>query len=401
MPLRRSVRQAPPPKLELRGRLERQSLRALGATGGPNRRVGLGPKVRLDGQTLDAPVQAMLGLRSRLRYPAWHEQPVDDARRTMRHEALVAAGRPIAVASADDLEVDGATGPLPARLYRPGGARNPALTWQPRTDRLPLLLFFHGGGFVLGDRDSHDAVCRMLCSAAGILVLSVEYRLAPEHPWPAAPDDAAAAWWWTVDHADELGADLERLAIGGDSAGGNLTAITAQVAAAGRGREDDPRPAAQLLLYPAVDWTREYASRDLFGHGFYLEDASMDWCERHYLGPAGAVDLADPRISPITGELRGLAPALVVTAGFDPLRDQGEAYAAALRQAGTPAVCRRMPDLIHGFANTPGVGRRSREAMLEVSSLLRGMLEIEPAVRARGESASAAGTAPEGVGAAV
>ncbi|CAB4909724.1 unannotated protein [freshwater metagenome] len=391
MPLRRSTRQAPPPKLELRGRLERQSLRALGATGGPNRRVRLRRPIRLDGQTLDAPTQAMLALRDRLGYPAWHEQPVPQARATMRHEALVAAGRPIAVAAADDLEVDGATGPLPARLYRPGGARNPALTWQPAADRLPLLLFFHGGGFVLGDRDSHDAVCRLLCSAAGILVLSVEYRLAPEHPWPAAPEDGLAAWWWTVDHAEELGADPERLAVGGDSAGGNLSAVVAQDAARGRGRDEDVAPAAQLLLYPAVDFTRRYRSRDLFSRGFYLEDASMDWCEHLYLGvegEPGAVDREDPRVSPLLGDLAGLPPALVVTAGFDPLRDQGEAYAEALVEAGTPAVCRRMPDLIHGFANTPGVGRRSREAMLEVASLLRGMLEIEPAVRARAATAA-------------
>lgn len=396
MPRRRTRRQAPPPKLELRGRLERQSLRALGATGSPNRRVGLAPGVHLDGQTLDKPTQAMLALRKGLRYPAWHEQEVPAARRTLRHEALVAAGRPIAVESADELQVQGAAGPLPARLYRPGGERNPALAWQPRSGRKPLMLFFHGGGFVLGDRDSHDAVCRMICAAAGILVLSVEYRLAPEHPWPAAPDDAAAAWWWTVDHAEELGADPQRLSIGGDSAGGNLTAITAQAAVAGRGRDDDPRPALQLLLYPAVDWTREYRSRELFGHGFYLEDGSMDWCERHYLGPVGAVDLADPRISPIHGDLRELPPALVVTAGFDPLRDQGEAYATALREAGNTAVVRRMSDLIHGFANTPGVGRRSREAMLEVSSLVRGMLEIEPAVRAREAARAAADAAPEG-----
>jgi acetyl esterase len=378
--------------------MERQALRALGATGGPNRRVQLRRPVRRDGQTLDAPTQAMLALRDRLGYPAWHEQPVEVARRTLRHEALVASGRPIAVAAADDLQVDGATGPLPARLYRPGGARNPALTWQPRPERLPLLLFFHGGGFVLGDRDSHDAVCRMLCSAAGMLVLSVEYRLAPEHPFPAAPDDALAAWWWTVDHADELGADPERLALGGDSAGGNLAAVTAQAAAAGRGRDGDPAPALQLLLYPAVDWTREYPSRTLFGHGFYLEDASMDWCEHHYLGvegTPGAVDRSDPRVSPLLGDLRGLAPALVVTAGFDPLRDQGETYAAALRDAGSTVVARRMPDLIHGFANTPGVGRRSREAMLEVASLVRGMLEIEPAARARAAAAGAAGPGTE------
>lgn len=392
MPRRRPSRQAPPPSLELRGRLERQALKALGATGHPSRRVRLPRSVRLDGQTLDEPTRAMLALRDRLGYPSWHEQPVADARHTMRHEALVASGRPIAVAAADDLEVDGATGPLPARLYRPGGAGNPALTWQPAAERLPLVVFFHGGGFVLGDRDSHDAVCRMLCASAGVLVLSVEYRLAPEHPWPAAPDDGLAAWRWTVDHAEELGADPDRLALAGDSAGGNLAAVTAQAATADRdGAGGDVRPALQLLLYPAVDWTREYASRELFGHGFYLEDASMDWCEHHYIGvpgAAGAADRSDPRVSPICGELSGLPPALIVTAGFDPLRDQGEAYAAALRTAGTPAVCRRMPDLIHGFANTPGVGRRSREAMLEVSSLMRGMLEVEPAARARAATAT-------------
>jgi acetyl esterase len=245
-----------------------------------------------------------------------------------------------------------------------------------------------------GSRETVDGASRRLALRSGCAVLSVEYRLAPEHPWPAAPDDALAAWWWTVDHAAELGADPERLALAGDSAGGNLAAVTAQGAAAGRGREDDVRPALQLLLYPAVDWTREYESRRLFGHGFYLEDASMDWCERHYIGdPETGVDRTDPRVSPITGDLADLPPALVVTAGFDPLRDQGEAYAAALVAAGTPAVQRRMPDLIHGFANTPGVGRRSREAMLEVASLMRGMLEVQPAVRARAARDGATTTA--------
>jgi acetyl esterase len=371
--------------------MERQFLRILGARGGPNRRVHLRRPTVREGQVLDAPTQAMLALRDRLQYPAWHEQPVEQARRTLRHEAVVASGRPIAVAAADALRVDGATGPLDARLYRPGGVHNPALTWQPGGERLPLLLFFHGGGFVLGDLDSHDALCRLLCASAGVLVLSVDYRLAPEHPWPAAPDDAFAAWRWVVEHAEGLGADPERLAVGGDSAGGNLAAITAQTVRDHGGVQ----PAGQLLLYPAVDWSREYPSRVTFGHGFYLEGASMDWCEHHYLGvpgTPGAVDRSDVRVSPLLGDLRGLAPALVVTAGFDPLRDQGEAYVEALREAGTPALGRRMPDLIHGFGNTPGVGRRSREAMLEVAALLRGMLEIAPARdrAAAGERAGAA-----------
>jgi acetyl esterase len=392
---RRSSRPAPPPALSPRGRTERQLLRALGARGGPNRRVHLRRTVVREGQTLDAPTQAMLALRERLRYPAWYEQSVPEARRTLRHEALVASGRPIPVAAAEALRVDGATGPLDARLYRPGGAHNPALTWQPVGERLPLLVFFHGGGFVLGDLDSHDALCRLLCAHAGLLVLSVDYRLAPEHPWPAAPDDALAAWRWTVAHAEELGADRERLAMGGDSAGGNLAAVTSQAVADGAG----PAPAVQLLLYPAVDFAGAYASRRTFGRGFYLDDASMDWCEHLYLGEPGtpaAVDRADPRVSPLLApDLSGLAPTLVVTAGFDPLRDQGEAYAAALGSAGVPVLARRMPDLIHGFANTLGVGRRSREAMLEVAALLRGMLEISP-VRA---PAAASGTAATPTGA--
>ncbi|MGX6447096.1 alpha/beta hydrolase [Patulibacter sp. S7RM1-6] len=383
MRLRRQPRPAPPPRLDPRGRLERQALRLLGARGGPNRRVHLRRPVVREGQTLDAPTQAMLALRDRLGYPAWHEQPVVQARKTLRHEALVASGRPIPVAAAEALPVDGAAGPLEARLYRPGGVRNPALTWQPSGDRPPLLLLLHGGGFVLGDLDSHDALCRMLCRTAGVLVLSVAYRLAPEHPWPAAPDDAEAAWRWAVAHAEALGADPERLAVGGDSAGGNLAAIVAQSAA----RDGIRAPDLQLLLYPVTDMTRTYRSADLYGHGFYLERASMDWCEHHYIGvpgTPGAADRADVRISPAAApDLSGLAPALVVTAGFDPLRDEGEAYAAALRAAGVPVLARRMPDLIHGFANTFGVGRRSREAMLEVASLVRGMLEVGPAVRAR------------------
>lgn len=376
--------------------MERRALAALGATGGPESRVRIGRRIRREGQILDAPTQAMLELRKRMRYPAWHEQAVPQARETLRHEALVAAGRTIPVASVEDFEVDGAVGPLPARLYRPGGVANPALTWQPTADALPMLIFFHGGGFVLGDRDSHDALCRMLCRSAGILVLSVEYRLAPEHPWPAAPDDADAAWRWAAANAVTLGADPERLAVGGDSAGGNLSAIVAQTAA----REEadgGPSLAMQLLLYPATDWSAEYASRTNFGTSFYLEKASMDWCERHYLGDPDrpdAPDPADPRVSPLrAADLSGLAPALLVTAGFDPLRDEGEAYAAALAAAGTPVLARRMPDLIHGFANTLGVGRRPRAAMLEITALMRGMLEIAPATRAAARGRSNVGGA--------
>lgn len=388
MPKPRRSSFPPPPRLDPRGRLERRALATIGRIGDVNRsdrRVRVGRRIRLDGQTLDAATQAMLGLRARMKYPAWHEQGFAEARKALRREALLAAGPAIPVAAVERLTVDGAGGPLDARLYRPGDPGQPTRTWQARDGRLPLLVFFHGGGFILGDLDSHDAVCRAFCRHAGILVLSVAYRLAPEHPYPAGVDDAVAAFRWAVANAERLGADPQRLAVGGDSAGGNFSAVVAQADAA----SERPALALQVLLYPAVDFVDRSASRELFGRGFYLESSSMDWVEANYLPPAEAravdFDLADPRLSPIrAADLSGVAPAVVVTAGFDPLRDEGEAYAARLAEAGVPVLARRMPDLIHGFANTLGVGRRSREALLEVVAMTRGMLEVAPARRAVG-----------------
>lgn len=384
-PSRRSSA-APPPRLDSRGKIERRALAAIGRVGAANRsdrRVRFGRPIRLDGQTLDSATQTMLGLRARMKYPAWHDQSVADARTTLRREALLAAGPAIPVAAVEEIAVDGADGALDARLYRPGDPGQPTRTWQAQDERLPLLVFFHGGGFILGDLDSHDAVCRAFCRHGGMLVLSVAYRLAPEHPYPAGVNDAIAAFRWAVDNAERLGADPERIAVGGDSAGGNFSAVVAQAdAASGR-----PTLALQVLLYPAVDFVDRTASRELFGRGFYLESGSMDWVEANYLPPLEArpddFDLADPKLSPTRVDgLGGVAPAVVVTAGFDPLRDEGEAYAARLAEAGVPVLARRMPDLIHGFANTLGVGRRSREALLETVAMTRGMLEVAPARRA-------------------
>lgn len=362
-------------------------LAAIGAFGHANRsdrRLRIGRPIELDGQTLDVATQAMLQVRARMKYPGLHEQDVDAGRASLRRDALLAAGASIPVAAAEDLMIDGAAGSLPARLYRPGGVGEPTVTWQAEGGRLPLLVFFHGGGFVLGDLDSHDAVCRLFCRYAGILVLSVAYRLAPEHRFPAGVDDAIAAFDWAVDNAERLGADPQRIAVGGDSAGGNLSAVIAQrEAASGRSAL-----ALQVLLYPVVDFVDRRASRELFGRGFFLESDSMDWFEQHYLPPLDErpadFDSADPKLSPLrTEDLSGVAPAIVVTAGFDPLRDEGEEYAARLSDAGVPVLARRIPDLIHGFANTLGVGRRSRETMLEIVGMTRGMLEVAPAGRAR------------------
>jgi acetyl esterase len=331
------------------------------------------PQVVGDGLTLHPEVQFLLTLRERLGAVALSALAPEEGRRRARREALVHAGERIEVGAVRDLVLDTVHGPLKARHYAP----------TDNSERRPLLVFLHGGGFVLGDLETHDPACRLLCRHAGLHVLAVDYRLAPEHPFPAALEDARAAFAWAHAHAQELGADPARLAVGGDSAGGNLSAALSQLAV----REGTPAPALQLLLYPAVDRTVDRASLELFAEGFFLTRADITWFHNHYIGTA---DRADPRISPLLcRELSGLPPALVITAGFDPLRDEGEAYAAALQAAGTPATLRRFDGLVHGFANMIGVSPACRTAMLEIASMLRHMLDKVPAVTVRSEEGAA------------
>jgi acetyl esterase len=200
-------------------------------------------------------------------------------------------------------------------------------------------------------------------------VLAVDYRLSPEHPFPAAVEDARAALRWAYVNAERLGADPSRIGVGGDSAGGNLAAVTSQLAA----NDGGPAPVLQLLIYPVTDFTIRRRSRELFGDGFLLTNAEMDWFEANYLGP-GSPQASDPRASPLLAtDLSGLAPAFVVTAAFDPLRDEGEAYARALQDAGTPATLRRFPGFIHGFINAAGVSRTARDAVVEIAGATRAM----------------------------
>jgi acetyl esterase len=217
---------------------------------------------------------------------------------------------------------------------------------------------------VYGDLDSHDPPCRFLAERSGVRVLSVDYRLAPEHPFPAGLEDAGSAYRWVIENAASLGADVTRLGVGGDSAGGNLATVVAIEAA----REGLPL-AFQLLVYPAMDATTDRESMRLFGDGFYLTHEFMDRSLDRYL--PDPVLRADPRVSPLLADLpEGLAPAYVATAGFDPLRDEGEAYARKLADAGVAVELRRFPDQIHGFLNVVGVGGSARAATAEVAARL-------------------------------
>jgi acetyl esterase/lipase len=327
------------------------------------------PQIWLDGQALDPGIQLALrtlelrGVPTMVGAPHSNPEPAE-VRARVHREALVFSLVKTHVGSVRELEIEGADGPVRARHYvppRPSASETP-----------PLLVFFHGGGFVIGDLDTHDEPCRMLCRHAEVQVLSVDYRLAPEHPFPAGVWDALAAFRWAVAHAPELGADADRVAVGGDSAGGNLSAVIAQLAA----RDGGPAPALQLLIYPAVDLTEaRAASGRLFADGFYLTENDRRWCTRHYLSMSEA-DATDPRASPALAEdLSGLAPAIVITAGFDPLRDEGEAYAEALRKAGTRVVLDRAPELIHGFINMTTVPA-ARDAALRLAGMMRAGLAL-------------------------
>ncbi len=245
------------------------------------------------------------------------------------------AGRRRADVDVEQRTIAGPDGPLTVRIYTPKVLARPA----------PALLYMHGGGFVIGSLDTHDAPCSLLAALGQCVVVSLDYRLAPEHKFPAAADDALAGFRWLAEQATTLGLDPQRLAVGGDSAGGNLAAVVAQTAV----REAWPvRPVFQLLLYPALDMRRQHASHRLYGDGYMLTTASIDYFLQHYL--RGPEDLTDVRASPLLApDLSRLAPAYIATAGFDPLRDEGNEYAERLRRAGVPAELAQNPGLVHGF----------------------------------------------------
>lgn len=317
---------------------------------GVRRLLSRRPPAVIDGQTFDPTLQLLLALRPE--HDGLMDAPVAVSRARLRREVLSLVAAPTPVGTVRDMEVQGAAGPLAARHYLPEAA-----------GVSPLLVYFHGGGFVLGDIETHDEACRMICRYSGHQVLSVAYRLAPEHPFPAPLEDALAAFRWAAAHATELGADPSRVAVGGDSAGGTLSAVVALLTA-----RETVRPAAQLLIYPAADRTTPRPSHRLFDRDFFLSLADRDAFYDCYVGGSGTSP-DDPRISPLRApDLSGLPPALIAVAGFDILRDEGEAYAQALAAAGTSCAIHREPSLGHGFANLTPVSAVANRAMATIAT---------------------------------
>jgi acetyl esterase len=310
---------------------------------------------------LDPDAQRVLDLIREAGRPPYETLTPNEAREFYRAGRRILQPDPPEVAEVRNLRAAGAQGDIPLRLYRGIGTERGAA--------LPALVYFHGGGWVIGDLDTHDGVCRLLANAAQCAVASVEYRLAPEHKFPAAVDDAVHAAEWIAAHAAALGIDPDRLGVGGDSAGGNLAAVVALIARDRGG----PRLRFQLLLYPATDFvTSDDPKRERF-EGFPLNVVTMNWFRDHYLGNAG--DYGDWRASPLRArDLRGLPPAYVLTVGFDPLRAEGETYARRLQEAGVPVQHRHFERQMHGFLTMGKIIAAAGPATVEAAAAVKAAL---------------------------
>jgi acetyl esterase len=288
--------------------------------------------------------------------PPLSEQGVEGARQTHAEQTRLVAGPPEPVAEVSEHAVDGPGGPIPVRVYRPETEERPG-----------AIAYFHGGGWVVGTLDTYDPLARALANAAGAVVASVDYRLAPENPFPAAVTDCWAAVNWLADHAVQLGADPERLAVGGDSAGGNLATVVAR-----RARDAFvPNLCHQLMVYPALDPTASSASYRELAEGYLLNAADMRWYWHQYLGCA---DPELPDLAPAWADVGGLPPATIITAEYDPLRDEGEDYASRLEHAGVPVALHRFAGVTHGFFRWRAVTPAASDAMAVVGAALRAAL---------------------------
>jgi acetyl esterase len=304
---------------------------------------------------LDPQVIAMRAERAKDAAPPLYEMTVAQARAEDLKSIQAAGGAPEHVAEVVDDRLPGPGGPLPIRIYRPSGERP-----------LPVLVYFFGGGWALGAIDTSDGVCRALTNAVGCVTITVGYRLAPEYPFPAAVEDCYAATSWIAEHADELGIDPDRVAVGGDSAGGNLAAAVTLLARDHGG----PRIAHQLLVYPNTDYHSDTPSLRENTDPLLFNRYSAEWYWKHYL--ASPADGASPLASPLrASDHSGLPPTTMITAEYDPLRDQATAYADRLRAAGVPVAHKHYPGMVHGFFTMSGVLDAARDAVATAAACLR------------------------------
>jgi len=291
-------------------------------------------------------------------FPMWEKSPAQ-ARQEFKWLCHLADPMGGPIGKTEDIRAPGPQGPIPLRIYTPVASGSAAL---------PAIVYFHGGGFVVGDLDCYDGLCRALANESGCRVISVDYRLAPEHPFPAGVEDCFAAVTWIEANAPDLGVDPNRLAVAGDSAGGNLAAVTCLLAKAKGGPSID----FQLLIYPATRIGSDPV-KSSFSAGFFLDSSTIDWFRKHYV-PAGTPP--DPRLSPLDApDMTGLPPACVVTAGFDPLRDEGIAYAEKLKQAGVKVIQVDYPTMVHGFFSMPGLIPLASEAVRAAAHAVRDALK--------------------------
>jgi acetyl esterase len=289
----------------------------------------------------------------------WEFSPAE-ARQAFTLMMQFVAPRNVVVDRVEDLRATGPNGDIALRSYAPPGAGE---------KRLPVLVFLHGGGFVIGNLDTHDGLCRVLCRESGARVIAVDYRLAPEHKFPAAVDDAYSALCWIATNADRLGVDSKRIAIGGDSAGAALATVAARMA----NEKGAPELALQLLMFPPTDLAADTASRRSWTDGYFLDRLTIKWFFDNYL-PKGA-DLRDPRLSPLYAtDLAGVAPAYLLTAEYDPLHDEGLAYAAKLRESGVPVTVVDYPALVHDFIYLDAVLPQAREVLRAAAVAVRDAL---------------------------
>ncbi len=310
---------------------------------------------------LDAHLQMLLAVRGLINNADLIGNNPEKSRRHFRKEMASIVGTPTPVSSTKDFTIPSRSGELTVRHYIPAG-NNGA---QP----LPLLVFFHGGGFVVGDIDTHDEPCRLFCKESNVHVLSIDYRLAPEHPAPAAIEDCVDALKWAYEHAKELGVDASKIAVGGDSAGGNISTVVNQETVG-----KPYAPAAQLLIYPVVDLLHHYPTHDTYGSGLFLSRTDMDNAKESYLRNS-KYSLKDALVTPMAGNLAGLAPALLVTAELDTLRDEGEMYAVRLNEVGSHCVAYRVEGQGHGFINMTTINKAAYKATVKMAKDFRALLD--------------------------